>query len=412
MKKITFLLFCLFNFLIAKSQDSCVTATSVGEGVTTVSTINGAANNTCSWATAASFGEWYSYTATGDGVVTITTNLPQNDGATNSDDTRVSILTGDCSNLVCVTGNDDISDTNFLSEVAFAVAPGETFYILWDNRWAPDGFDFDLSFETVSCGDGSLPYLEDFSNRNTFIVCWDNIDADGDGLSWSVIDYDLNEDDIPDGNPTLASASWTGETGPLNPDNWAISSAIDLTSLSTQDVIELTWEARGIDADFADENYTVYVGTSNEIANLLTSTVTFNEIVGQNGGAGVFVDRTLDISSLAGETVYVAFRHHNSSDEFVLNIDSVEVNFTLSTEDFLNNKLTHYYEKSSTSLYIESNQLSFKSIEVFSLIGQVVLQKNLNSNAEIIRLNSLSDGVYLAKIEIEGGTKTIKFVKN
>lgn len=411
MKKITLLLFSFLAIQIGNAQGTCATAISVGEGITNVGAINGTSNNTCGWPTAASAGNWYSYTATQDGVVIITSNLPQNDGITNSDDTRLSILTGTCASLICLTGNDDINNSNYLSEVGFAVEPGTTYYILWDNRWAPEGFDFELSFEAVTCPDGSLPFSEDFSNPNNFLVCWDNIDADGDGQSWAVIDYDLNEDGVPDGNPTLASASWTSATGALTPDNWAISSAIDLSSLPSDAEIALTWEARGVDVDFADENYTVYVGNNNEISSLVNSSVTFNEIIGQNGGAGVFVPRQLDISSLRGETVYVAFRHHNSTDEFVLNIDTIEIAFTLSTADFLNNNVTHYFDKSTESLHIESSQLSFNAIEIFNILGQSALQKPLSSNIEIIDLNSIANGVYLAKIEVEGGTKTIKFVK-
>lgn len=410
MKKITIVLFTFLAFQLGSAQNTCATAVAVGEGITTVGAINGTSQNTCGWQTAATAGEWYSYSATQDGVVTISSNLPQNDGITNSDDTRVSVLIGDCGSLVCLTGNDDVSADNFLSEVSFAVENGTTYYLLWDNRWAPDGFDFDLSFELVECPDGSLPFIEDFTNPNIFLVCWDNIDADDDGQSWFVIDYDLDDDGIPDGNPTLASASWLSGMA-LTPDNWVISSAIDLTSLTTEDSIELSWEARGVDADFADENYTVYVGTSNEIAGLLGSSVSFNEIIGQTGGAGVFAARSLDISSLAGETVYVAFRHHDVTDQFVLNIDSVEVNFTLSTADFLNNKVTHFFEKSTESLHIKSSQLSFTAIEIFNILGQSVLQKSLISNNEIIDVNTLANGVYLAKIEVEGGNKTIKFIK-
>ena len=163
MKKITLVLFTLFAFQLGNAQDTCATAVSVGEGITTVGAINGTSLNTCGWQTAATAGEWYSYTASQVGLVTITTNLPQNDGVTNSNDTRISVLTGTCGNLTCLTGNDDVSDTNFLSEVAFVTEIGTTYYILWDNRWAQEGFDFDLSFDFVDCTDSSLPYSENFS---------------------------------------------------------------------------------------------------------------------------------------------------------------------------------------------------------------------------------------------------------
>ena len=47
-----------------------------------------------------------------------------------------------------------------------------------------------------------------------------SIDADGDTYEWEAYDYG-------DGQETLPSASWAGT--PLTPDNWLISSAIDLS---------------------------------------------------------------------------------------------------------------------------------------------------------------------------------------
>ena len=35
--------------------------------------------------------------------------------------------------------------------------------------------------------------------------------------------------------------------------------------------------------------------------------------------------RSLDVSSFAGQTVYVAFRHHNSTDWFRMNLDDISV---------------------------------------------------------------------------------------
>lgn len=62
---------------------------------------------------------WFKYTPTANGEITISSDLPVNDGTTNSDDTRLSVFIGTCANLSCIDYNDDIDTTegseNYLS---------------------------------------------------------------------------------------------------------------------------------------------------------------------------------------------------------------------------------------------------------------------------------------------------------
>jgi hypothetical protein len=96
------------------------------------------------------YGLWYSFTPSSNGVVDITSDLPQN-VAPFSDDTKVSIFTGTCDALVCYDANDDTSGTNYLSTISFPVAAGVTYYIQWDNYWNAAGFDFDFTFTPQTC---------------------------------------------------------------------------------------------------------------------------------------------------------------------------------------------------------------------------------------------------------------------
>ena len=405
MKKITLMMFTFLAFNLSNAQDTCETAIDATAGVTSVGTIEGTANGGC-YTFPGGFGAWYSYTATVDGVVTITSNLAQNDGVTNSDDTRLSIFSGTCSALTCIASNDD-GDTNYLSTASFSIENGTTYYIHWDDTWSDKGFDFEITEEEITCSN-SLPFLDDFSVPNTLIACWETVDADGDGNGWFVADYDSDDDGTPDGNPMLVSASYN--VLPLFPDNWLISQSFDFSAYSVTDNLELSWDARGVDASWADENYTVYVATGNEISDFTASTTTFNEIVGENGGDGVFVSRTLDLSAFAGESnVYFAFRHHDVSDQFALNIDNIAISSTLSVKDFESNTFTHYYNSELKTLNLESSAMALTSIEIYSILGQNVMTKSLSNTTESLNISSLTDGAYLAKVNIEGNYKTIKF---
>ncbi len=161
-------------------------------------------------------------------------------------------------------------------------------------------------------------FSDDFSGG---IAAWTLTDDDGDGNDWGIFDSAG-----PQGN-VATSASWAG--APLNPDNWMISPAIDLSAASDPNTV-LDWSVYAQDQAWADENYTVYVGTSAAIADLMMSDITFNEIVGTSAD---YMSRTLNIADLNGESaVYVAFRHHDVSDQFRINIDDVVVRTVLSDD--------------------------------------------------------------------------------
>lgn len=156
-------------------------------------------------------------------------------------------------------------------------------------------------------------FSDDFSSGN--LNNWTLTDSDGDSYNWSIINFGGVQ------GPVATSASYINNVGALTPNNWMVSTAIDLTSATGN--VFLNWKAFGQDQAWANENYTVYVATASDIATLGASTTSFNEIIGSTGG--VYADRSLNVTSFIGQTIYVAFRHHNTSDQYQLNIDDVVV---------------------------------------------------------------------------------------
>lgn len=158
---------------------------------------------------------------------------------------------------------------------------------------------------------------DDFNDEN--LDDWTLVDSDGDGNNWSIatLDYPVG------GTQTMMrSASWIS-TGALTPDNWAISPSIDLTNYDSSSPITLNWEVSAIDADWDIENYSVYVATENTVAALSGTSAVFNETTLNN--VNELTLRTVDLSSYAGQTVYLAFRHYGVSDQFTMEIDNVKV---------------------------------------------------------------------------------------
>lgn len=121
----------------------------------------------------ATAGEWYSYTATMDTAITVTTDLPQNDGV----DTRIQVYEGSCGNLTCHAGDDD-SGNGYSSTVTFNVETGTTYYIAFDNRWTSSGFTFHVGYA------GPGPEVNGFSTVfvPTSGMAYCVVDMNGDGL--------------------------------------------------------------------------------------------------------------------------------------------------------------------------------------------------------------------------------------
>jgi hypothetical protein len=85
------------------------------------------------------------------------------------------------------------------------------------------------TFNLIAQCDDTLPILEDFTDSSVIGVCWNVIDADGDGNNWCCREYGASYG----GYKCLTSRS-SSSTGYLNPDNWIIYYPIDLTSYSPQ----------------------------------------------------------------------------------------------------------------------------------------------------------------------------------
>lgn len=160
-------LFCmgllLGSLFMANAQEDCANA----QVITTNSTISvaavdgtfptGSAAAICSFAegnAAIPYAVWYSFTPTGNGLMTvdagIDANLPADDTAF---DTRLRILSGTCAALNCVATSDDINyPSDLRSRISnLPVMSGVTYYIVFDNRWSDEAFDFDFSFTSATC---------------------------------------------------------------------------------------------------------------------------------------------------------------------------------------------------------------------------------------------------------------------
>ncbi|MBJ6369405.1 T9SS-dependent choice-of-anchor J family protein [Snuella sedimenti] len=257
--------------------------------------------------------------------------------------------------------------------------------------------------------DNTLPVTENFDDSSVIGVCWNVLDQDGDGNNWYWREYGSSYG----GYKCLTSRSWSSSQGNLNPDNWVYSYGIDLNAFSTDDTIEVTWKIRAENASFAHEYYTMYAATGNSISDFEASPVKISEYADEVGAAGVFATRSLNVSALAGNTVYLAFRHENiSGSQFLLNLDDVSISTSLlGIDDLEKNNFTHTYNPIDKTLTLNSNGLPLNSLQVFNTLGQQVISQKLDYTEEIINLSYLTKGIYICMVEIENLKRTFKFIK-
>lgn len=169
-------------------------------------------------------------------------------------------------------------------------------------------------FMMAFCAKAQFLLQEGFESA-TLPTGWTIIDNDGDGFNWFPTMSTTENYSYHSGSGCITSASWDSDEGALTPDNWLITPAINLTSNAT-----LTFWVVGQDPSYAEENYSVYVATSNTVAAFTATTAVLTGV-----STDTYTQKSVDLSAYTGQTVYIAFRHHITSDMFMLNIDDVEI---------------------------------------------------------------------------------------
>lgn len=129
------------------------------------------------------------------------------------------------------------------------------------------------------------------------------------------------------------------------------------------------------------------------------------------------VNNLMSILSLTGRTpgevIYVGVWKYNTTAPTSTNSEFIVSAYdsSLSTNSFDRTSLKVYPNPVNDVLNLSySSEIS--SVEVFNMLGQKVLAKDLNASQGQINISSLNSGNYFVKVTSEGQSKTIKIVKN
>jgi len=224
--------------------------------------------------------------------------------------------------------------------------------------------------------------------------CWQAIDLDGDGNNWNL----RSGDGSFEGETVIISESWIQDAGALTPNNYLVTPQLELGEGDS-----LYYVITAVDQVYPAENYSVLVSTTG------TNIEDFTDVVFTEVLQGVeWKGRVIDLSAYDNQSIYIAFRHHDVTDQFFFAIDAVKLPGNVicnplsdGISDKSSQELQVYPNPSTGKFFLEYDTQDLYEVEILNMEGRVVYSTNssfLNSNRNEIDLASLSTGVYLVRV--------------
>ena len=207
------------------------------------------------------------------------------------------------------------------------------------------------------------------------------------------------------GNNCAASSSWG-----FTPDAYLISPKLTINDTT----YSLKFWISASDTGYFSEHYSILVsqtGTNyNDFTPIFSETLTDG-----NTNSSSFKYRTFSLTPYNGKDIYIAFRHHNCSNQYYLKLDDILVSGTKKLIDYTGISDIKSQEQvniypNPTANYINITNVSNPMVEICNNTGQTVL----NSNTNLINIESLNDGIYTVKVKTENSMiiKQISVIKN
>ena len=280
-----------------------------------------------------------------------------------------------------------------------------------DSEWVgPVGFT-----TPFDCSNYGLPYSENWANGNAFGSCYTVEDTNADMLSWlfndvNDLDGDGTNDNFVDVFPQGAGVA---------KDDWLFTPPI--SGVANADyTVTITYNAVDFNAT-ANESFDLVITDTPSSTAITQSTIGSYSGITQSGLFGDTGGNDLITQAYSSTAVYTApadgdfhvaiHANTTAANSDVFFILSIELTETLSVEEFDRNNFTYSYNKNTDQLTIESSNLPFDGIVLYSILGQKVIKRQLSETNEVIDMSSLTDGIYLATVTINGSNKTLKVIK-
>ena len=268
------------------------------------------------------------------------------------------------------------------------------------------------SFEDYQDFDIAIPewYQWDLDESPTYGA--QNFDFENEEYVGTAIVFNSSVMTDADPNDPQDRTIWNARTGEkglymiaatsLLNDDYIITPRIDLTSVNAA---QFSFWAKSLTDAYGLERFHVLLSTTS--SNYFDFTVELSD--GELQAPLEYTEYSYDLSDYEGQMVYLAI-HYVAQDSFVFQMDDFLVQGNiLSIEDNLFNNFNHYITNNNLVMSASS---SLENIQLYNLLGQEVFSKSLSNTNETINIASLDTGTYIAKVSIQGTSKSFKIVKN
>ncbi|MAT90519.1 MAG: hypothetical protein CMC35_07480 [Flavobacteriaceae bacterium] len=305
-------------------------------------------------------GEWYVFTDDfgfpTDYVVSLC------DGGTDYD-SKLTVYTGDCGNLVCVTDNDD--SCGLQSEVTFSGDGNSTYYVLVHGFGGATG-NYSLN---VDCIPVAPP--------NDMIA--NSIDVDDAGVPYTdpgvVTPAATTEGGIPTGCDISGAAGVWYNITPVG--DGSVTATIDNPSGTS---VVIWFEAP--DENASEDDLVLVDQTANQC---LPGTET-------------------TINTTAGQTYYVFVVNSGDATDIIIDGEN------LSTADNTIQGFEFYPNPANDMINLRSVE-PIESAQVFNIVGQKVIDVNVDATSGQLNVSRLPVGAYIMQVSVNGQIGTYKVIK-
>ena len=304
-----------------------------------------------------------------------------------------------------LTDDEDTSNNNFMISISSQEAPNCP-----DNYDLPiawrDNFECYEAFITSEIGDWIIYDLDGLSTYSS-----NAMDFLNEGYVGSGIIYNQNLATQSGNNPDEEEL-WNTSSGnqglyfvagvPANlvseNNDWMISPEFSLSGISSP---VLSFKAKTLKDDWGLERFKIAVGNSTNYNDFT--------IISDGSYLEAPTDWTLyefDLSAYEGQNIRIGI-NYVSNDKFVLQMDEFVVEGTLSNaqNEILN--FEYYYNPSNDLLRLSSDEI-IKNIQIYNVLGQNIIEKNINNYNHVLNLSDLSTSIYFVKAEGENGVNIFK----
>ena len=248
---------------------------------------------------------------------------------------------------------------------------------------------------TAIDNDGSAVYGAndvDFTNEAYFGsgIIWNNNEAT------SVGGADINGYSSYEGNQGL---HFFAATSTLN-DDWMIGPEFTISGVSSP---SLSFWAKSLTDTWGLERFQIAIGSSTDPADFtVISAGSYEEAPTE------WTQYEYDLSAYDGQTIRVGI-HYVTADAFVLQMDSFVVEGTLGLNNIQSLDMNIYPNPvNGNFVTIQTPINGVKYVEVFDITGKRLINTSLS--ADTLEVSSLSAGIYLIKVTVEGQSKTSKLI--